>query len=103
MQNQDPGHDLPDGPRSLPGHRLPVAGHDRHAWYIPRKHVPILTFSQPFRASGFYDHLRQQAPDLNIEWYRTGLRRYQVVLLYSDKKSLQVGKARLKRLGVAFK
>lgn len=71
--------------------------------YIPRKHVPILTFSKPFRASAFYDHLRKQAPDLNIEWYRTGQRRYQVVLLYSDKKSLKVGKTRLKRLGVALK
>ncbi len=71
--------------------------------YIPRKHVPILTFSKPFRASAFYDHLRKQAPDLNIEWYRIGLRRYQVVLLYSDKKSLQVGKTRLRRLGVALK
>jgi hypothetical protein len=71
--------------------------------YVPRKHIPILTFSQPFRASGFYDHLRKQAPDLNIEWYRTGRRRYQVVLLYADRKSLRAGKTRLKRLGVAFK
>ncbi len=71
--------------------------------YIPQKHVLILTFSQPFRASGFYDHLRKQAPDLNIEWYRTGRRRYQVVLLYSDQKSLKVGKTRLRRLGLAVK
>ncbi len=71
--------------------------------YIPQNHILILTFAQPFRASGFYDHLRKQAPDLNIEWYRTGQRRYQVVLLYSDQKSLQVGKTQLKRLGVALK
>ncbi|MDJ0885275.1 MAG: lytic transglycosylase domain-containing protein [Desulfobacterales bacterium] len=71
--------------------------------YIPQKHILILTFAQPFRAAGFYDHLRKQAPDLNIEWYRTGARRYQVVLLYADQKSLQVGKAKLKRLGLALK
>ncbi len=71
--------------------------------YIPQKHIPIITFSQPYRASGFYDHLRKQAPDLNIEWYRTGQRRYQVVLLYSDKQSLKVGKTRLKRLGLAVR
>ncbi len=71
--------------------------------YIPQKHVLILTFAQPFRASGFYDHLRKRAPDLNIEWYRTGRRRYQVVLLYADQKTLQAGKSKLKRLGVALK
>ncbi len=71
--------------------------------YIPPKHIPIITFSQPFRASGFYDHLRKQAPDLNVEWYRTGLRRYQVVLLYSDKQSLKIGKTKLRRLGLTVK
>ena len=71
--------------------------------YIPPKHIPIITFSQPFRAAGFYDHLRKQAPGLNIEWYRTGRRRYQVVLLYSDNQSLKVGKTKLKRLGLAVK
>lgn len=71
--------------------------------HIPHKHIPIITFAQPFRAAGFYDHLRQQAPNLNIEWYRTGLRRYQVVLLYADQQSLQAGKTRLKRLGVTVK
>ncbi len=70
--------------------------------YIPHKHILIITFAQPFRAAGFYDHLHKRAPDLNIEWYRTGRRRYEVVLLYADKKSLQAGKTRLKRLGVAF-
>ena len=71
--------------------------------YIPHKHIPIITFSQPFRAAGFYDHLRKQAPDLNIEWYRTGRRRYEVVLLYSDNQSLKVGKTRLERLGLAVR
>ena len=76
---------------------------DKRTAYIPHKHIPIITFAQPFRAAGFYDHLRQQAPHLNIEWYRTGLRRYQVVLLYVDQQSLKAGKTKLKRLGVALK
>ena len=71
--------------------------------YIPHQHIPILTFSQPFRAAGFYDHLHKKAPDLNIEWYRTGQRRYQVVLHYADKQSLKAGIAKLRRLGVALK
>ena len=70
---------------------------------IPHNHIPIITFAQPFRASGFYDHLRKQAPNLNIEWYRTGRRRYQVVLHYADQQSLKAGITQLRRLGVALK
>lgn len=71
--------------------------------YIPHQHVPIITFTRPFRAAAFYDHLRKQAPGLNIEWYRTGLGRFQVVLHYSDKQTLEVGKAKLRRLGIVVK
>ena len=76
---------------------------DKRSAYIPQKHIPIITFTRPFRAAGFYDHLRKRAPALNIEWYRTGLGRYQVVMLYSDKQGLENGKLKLRRLGVTVK
>lgn len=71
--------------------------------YIPHKYIPIITFTRPFRAAAFYEHLRKQAPDLNVEWYRTGLGRYQVVLHYSDKQTLANSKTKLRRLGIALK
>ena len=71
--------------------------------YIRQKHVPIITFTRPYRAAGFYDHLRKRAPDLNIEWYRTGLGRYKVVMLYSDKQGLESGKTKLRGLGIKVK
>ncbi len=71
--------------------------------YIRQKRIPIITFSSPFRAAGFYEHLRKQAPDLNIEWYRQGARRYQVVLRYTDKQSLKISKIKLRRLGLRLK
>ena len=71
--------------------------------YIPHKHIPLISFSRPFRASAYYEHLRKQAPDLDIGWYRTGLGRYQVVLHYSDKKTLDKNKSRLRGMGIAVK
>jgi len=71
--------------------------------FIRQKHVPIITFTRPYRAAGFYDHLRKRAPDLNIEWYRTGLGRYKVVMLYSDKQGLESGKTKLRGLGIKVK
>ena len=85
---------------AVPG-RSSMAG--QPSSYIRKKHVPIITFTRPFRAAGLYDHLRKQAPGLNIEWYRTGLGRYQVVMFYSDKQALENGKRKLRRLGIKVK
>ena len=71
--------------------------------YIPLKHIPLITFTRPFRAAAYYDHLRKQAPGLDIGWYRTGLGRYQVVLHYSDKQTLNKNKTRLRRMGITVK
>ena len=75
----------------------------RQSAYIPQKYVPIITFTRPYRAAGLYDHLRKQAPGLKIEWYRTGLGRYQVVMHYADKQALQEGKTKLRSLGISVK
>ncbi|MGD9057384.1 MAG: lytic transglycosylase domain-containing protein [Desulfobacterales bacterium] len=75
----------------------------RQSRYIPQKHIPIITFTRPYRAAGLYDHLRKRAPGLNIEWYRTGLGRYQVVMHYEDKQALQQGKTKLRSLGISVK
>ncbi|MGD8261760.1 MAG: lytic transglycosylase domain-containing protein [Desulfobacterales bacterium] len=71
--------------------------------YRSQKHIAIITFTQPYRAAGFYDHLQKQAPELNLEWYRIGLGRYQVVMLYSDKQALENGKIKLRNLGIRVK
>ena len=76
---------------------------NRQSPYIPQKHIPIVTFTRPYRAAGLYDHLRKRAPGLNIEWYRTGLGRYQVVMHYADKQALQQGKKKLRHLGISVK
>jgi hypothetical protein len=62
--------------------------------------LELITFRQPFRANAYYQHLQKQAPSLNLDWYRIGLGRYQVVMLYSDQKTLEVGRKTLKKLGV---
>ena len=71
--------------------------------YIPHKHIPLISFTRPCRAAAYHEHLRKQAPDLDIGWYRTGLWRYQVVLHYSDKQTLVKSKTKLRRMGITVK
>jgi hypothetical protein len=70
------------------------------AAYHPGKRIEIITFNRPYRAAGFYRHLQALDPGLNLDWYRMGLGRYQVVLLYTDSESLENGRNKLRKLGI---
>jgi hypothetical protein len=71
--------------------------------YNPGKRIEIITFNKPYRAAGFYRHLQSLAPGLNLDWYRMGLGRYQVVLLYTDARTLENGRRKLRKLGIRIR
>jgi hypothetical protein len=70
--------------------------------YSRQRRLPLITFRQPYRANAYYQYLQKQAPSLNLDWYRIGMGRYQVVMLYSDRKALEIGRKKLKKLGVVI-
>ena len=71
--------------------------------YDPGQQLEIIIFTKPYRAAGFYQHLKARAPGLNLDWYRMGLGRYQVVMRYTDKRTLENGKNKLRKLGIRVK
>ena len=82
------------------------AGSDRPVKLEPyrrSKRISLITFNQPFRADAYYQHLKKKAPDLNLDWYRIGRNRYQVVMLYTDKKTMESGRRILKNIGVVVR
>jgi hypothetical protein len=68
--------------------------------YDPGHWLEIITFTKPYRAAGFYQYLKERAPGLNLDWYRMGLGRYQVVMRYTDQRTLENGKRKLRNLGI---
>ncbi|MBW2428965.1 MAG: lytic transglycosylase domain-containing protein [Deltaproteobacteria bacterium] len=73
---------------------------DKAKAYQRQKRLGLITFNQPYRANAYFKHLKKREPSLNLDWYRIGLGRYQVVMLYSDDKTLETGRKKLKNLGV---
>ena len=71
--------------------------------YNPKQQIEIITFTKPYRAAGFYQYLKERTPGLNLDWYRMGLGRYQVVMLYADERTLEHGKRKLRKLGIRVK
>ncbi len=77
-----------------------LSNSDNRNTFSRQKQLTIITFNRPYRANAFYQHVQKQAPLLNLDWYRIGMGRYQVVMLYSDQQTLANGKKKLKKLGI---
>jgi hypothetical protein len=80
-----------------------AAGSGERLRYDPGQQLEIITFTKPYRAAGFYQHLKARAPGLKLDWYRLGLGRYQVVMRYTDERTLENGKKKLRNLGIKVK
>ncbi len=71
--------------------------------FEPKKRLALITFTHPVHARGYYQHLQKKAPSLELDWYRIGMGRFQVVMLYGNQQSLENGKKALRKLGVRAK
>ncbi len=94
-------HHLKNIVRKAPAAGSRVSGKSKT--YSRPGRLALITFNQPYHAIGYYEYLQKRAPSLNLDWYRIGLGRFQVVMLYSDSQTLEIGRTKLKKLGVIVK
>lgn len=45
----------------------------------------LVRFAEPYRAAAFVDGLEQRSPALQLDWFRLGVGKFSVVMLYEDK------------------
>ncbi|CCK80693.1 lytic transglycosylase domain-containing protein [Desulfobacula toluolica] len=65
----------------------------------PEQKLEIIAFNQPYRAKGFYDTIQARASSINLDWFRSGPGRFQVVMLYNSDAELNSGLQVLNDLG----
>ena len=87
--------------REAPAAKTHISG--KKTTYNRSGRLALITFNQPYRAIAYYQYLQKRAPSLNLDWYRIGLGRFRVVMLYSDSRTLEIGRQKLKKLGVIVK
>jgi len=59
----------------------------------------LLTFGEPYRAAAFVENLEQQAPDLNLDWFRRGTGEFEVVMTYADRQEFDASARLLRSAG----
>lgn len=48
-------------------------------------HSVLVSFGEPYRAAAFIERIETRAPDLRLDWFRTGVGKFDVVLSYDGK------------------
>jgi hypothetical protein len=46
----------------------------------------LVSFGEPYRAAAFVERLEQRAPELQLDWFRRGVGKFAVVLIYEDRE-----------------
>lgn len=59
----------------------------------------VVTFAEPYRAIAFIERMERHAPDLELDWFREDVGRFDVVLHYDDREDFRASAAQLNRAG----
>ena len=59
----------------------------------------LVSFGEPYRAAAFVAGLEQRAPELQLDWFRKGVGKFVVVLIYGDKDEYRTSAAQLANAG----
>lgn len=81
---------LGDGKRTSPGPEF---------LYSALGKTELVRFAEPYRAAAFVDGLEQRSPALQLDWFRLGVGKFSVVLLYEDKDQYDNSAKLLKNAG----
>ena len=59
----------------------------------------LIEFGEPYRAAAFVDRLESKAPGVPLDWFRKGVGRFAVVMIYEDKTEFDRQAGLLRRAG----
>jgi len=59
----------------------------------------LLTFGEPYRARAFITRLEASSPSLNLDWFRRGTGKFEVVMTYADREEFDRSAALLQKVG----
>jgi len=71
----------------------------RNSRYSELGRTSLLSFGEPYRAAAFVEGMEAKAPDVQLDWFRRGTGRFEVILTYDDKDDYNASARRLTQAG----
>jgi hypothetical protein len=59
----------------------------------------LVSFGEPYRAEAFVTNLEQRSPDLRLDWFRKGVGKFAVVLIYENRDDFDKSAGLLQQVG----
>lgn len=59
----------------------------------------LVSFGEPYRAEAFVTNMEQTAPELRLDWFRKGVGKFAVVLIYEDRDDFDKSASLLQQSG----
>jgi len=59
----------------------------------------LVSFGEPYRAAAFVKNLEQRSPGLRLDWFRKGVGKFAVVLIYEDRDDFDRSAGMLQQVG----
>jgi len=59
----------------------------------------LVEFGEPYRAAAFVARLEARAPEVQLDWFRKGVGRFSVVMIYADREQFDAHAGQLARAG----
>jgi hypothetical protein len=59
----------------------------------------LVEFAEPYRAMAFVERLEARAPDVQLDWFRKGVGRFSVMMIYEDRAQFDRHASQLARAG----
>jgi soluble lytic murein transglycosylase-like protein len=59
----------------------------------------LVSFGEPYRAEAFVSNLEQRSPELRLDWFRKGVGKFAVVLIYEDRDDFDKSAGLLQQVG----
>ncbi len=59
----------------------------------------LVSFGEPYRAAAFVSNLEQRSPELRLDWFRKGVGKFAVVLIYEDRDDFDKSAGMLRQVG----
>jgi hypothetical protein len=59
----------------------------------------LVSFGEPYRAQAFVANLEQRSPELSLDWFRKGVGKFAVVLIYEDRDEFDKSAGLLQQAG----
>ncbi len=83
----------------IQGSKIVQIPENKRELYKPGRKIPVILFHNPYRASNFFQYVKENSKSLRLDWFRTSLGETYIVMIYDTIAEKTAGIYQMKKIG----